>query len=86
MNKGIIIDKLNKGNRLEQGVLYCFNYHLKGLGLCDQCRTKLECQKEQDILKNTIKELKKLSDEENKIYMKSIEDYSLKDIERMCKV
>lgn len=84
MNGDIIIDKLSKGNRLEQGILYCFNYHLKGL--CNQCRAKLECQKEQDILKNTIKELKKLSDEENKIYMKSIEEYSLKDIERMCKV
>lgn len=50
MGKDIIIDKANKGNGFEQGVLYCFNYHLKGL--CNQCRAKIDCQKEQDILRN----------------------------------
>lgn len=83
MGKDIIIDKANKGNGFEQGVLYCFNYHLKGL--CNQCRAKVDCQKERSILSNMGKELKKLSDNEMEIHMKTIEEYSLKDIERMVK-
>ena len=84
MGKDIIIDKANKGNGFEQGVLYCFNYHLKGL--CNQCRAKVDCQKEQSILSNMGKELKKLSNNEMEIHMKSIEEYSLKDIERMINI
>lgn len=84
MGKDIIIDKANKGNGFEQGVLYCFNYHLKGL--CNQCRAKIDCQKEQDILRNMGKELKKLSDNEIEINVKTIEEYSLGDIERMIKI
>lgn len=48
MNEDIVIDKAYKGNGFEQGVLYCFNYHLKGL--CNKCRAKIDCQKEQNIL------------------------------------
>lgn len=84
MGKDIIIDKANKGNGFEQGVLYCFNYHLKGL--CNQCRAKINCQKEQDILRNMGKELKKPSDNEIEINVKTIEEYSLGDIERMIKI
>lgn len=84
MSKDIIIDKAYKGNGFEQGVLYCFNYHLKGL--CNQCKAKVDCQKERNILSDMSKELKKLSDTEMGIHMKSIEEYSLEDIERMIKV
>ena len=84
MSEDIVIDKAYKGNGFEQGVLYCFNYHLKGL--CNKCRAKIDCQKEQNILRNMGKELKKLSDNEIGINMKTIEEYSLEDIERMIKV
>ena len=84
MSKNIVIDKAYKGNGFEQGVLYCFNYHLKGL--CNQCRARVDCQKERSILSNMGKELKKLSNNEIKINMKSIEEYSLNDIERMISV
>lgn len=54
----IIIDKVNKRNKLEPGILYCFNYQLKGL--CSQCRARVDCQKEQSTLSNKSKELKRL--------------------------
>ena len=40
------------------GVLYCFNYKLKG-HLCNQCDNKQECMKEYNILSNAEKELRR---------------------------
>ena len=50
MSEDIVIDKAYKGNGFEQGVLYCFNHHLKGL--CNKCKAKVDCQKERNILNN----------------------------------
>lgn len=33
------------GNGFETGVLYCFDYHLRGI-LCSQCRSQSKCEKD----------------------------------------
>lgn len=77
----MVIDKAlpNTGNGFESGVLYCFNNNLKGT-LCNQCKSKSDCKREENILKNATRELKKLSGSEIKIQMKEIKDYSVDDI------
>lgn len=82
----MFIDKahFNVGNGFESGVLYCFNNSLKGT-LCNQCKSKNDCKKEEEILKNAAKELCKLSNIEIKIHMNEIKDYSVEDIRRVIR-
>lgn len=77
----MVIDKAhsNNGNGFESGVLYCFNNNLKGT-LCNQCKSKSDCKREENILKNAARELHKLSGGEIKIQMNEIKDYSVDDI------
>lgn len=79
MNKDIVIDKLNTGIGFQPGVLYCFNNNLKGT-LCNQCKSKFDCKREENILKNATRELHKLSNSDIKIQMNEIKDYSIEDI------
>lgn len=54
------------------GVLYCFNYKLKG-HLCNQCDSKEECLREYNILQKASEEIKRLalrSMNVNDIYLK----------------
>lgn len=64
----MIIDKAYSNPKIgfEPDVLYCFNSNLKGI-LCNQCKSNLECKKEENILKNAARELHKLSNGEIKI-------------------
>ena len=82
----MIIDKAkpNTTTGFEPGVLYCFNNSLKGT-LCNQCKSKNACKKEEEILKNAARELHKLSSSEIKIQINEIKDYSVEDIGRMIK-
>ena len=61
-NNNTVIDKAYSSfkNGFEPGVLYCFNNGLKGI-LCNQCRSKVSCKREENILKNAARELYKLS-------------------------
>lgn len=80
----MVVDKVysNTGKGFEPGVLYCFNYSLKGT-LCNQCKSKAYCKREEKILNNAAKELYKLSSSEIKIQMNEIKDYSVEDIRRV---
>ena len=80
----MIIDKAKYNNvtGFEPGVLYCFNNSLK-VTLCNQCKSKADCKREEKILNNAAKELYKLSSSEIKIQMNEIKDYSVEDIRRV---
>ena len=82
----MIIDKAKCSNStgFEPGVLYCFNNSLKGT-LCNQCKSKADCKREEKILNNAAKELRKLSNSEIKIQMNEIKDYSIEDIRRVIR-
>ena len=80
----MIIDKAkcNNATGFESGVLYCLNNMLKGT-LCNQCKSKADCKREEKILKNAARELYRLSSSEIKIQMNEIKDYSVEDIRRV---
>ena len=80
MDKEIIIDKgiSSTSNGFESRILYCFNYHLKGL--CNKCKAKEECIKERNILKQYGEQLKDLSGSNIEIHIETVNNYSVKDI------
>lgn len=75
MEKKTRIRKSNvvKSGGYTPGVLYCFNYNLKGR-LCNQCDNKDECLNEYNILQKASEEIKRLTlCDINDIYLKVIE-------------
>ena len=82
----MVIDKAHSNTRtgFEPGVLYCFNSSLKGT-LCNQCKSKNACKKEEEILKNAAREFQKLYGSEFKIQINEIKDYSVDDIRSVIK-
>lgn len=84
MYEKIIVDKAKSksSDGFKQGVLYCFNNHLKGMP-CIHCLSREECEQEQNMLKNMGKQLHELSGVELQIKMKEVTDYSIEDIKGM---
>ena len=77
----MIIDKakFNSTIGFESGILYCFNNSLKGT-LCNQCKSKADCKREENVLINAAREFQKLYGSEIKIQINEIKDYSVDDI------
>lgn len=82
----MIIDKEKPNTTIgfEAGILYCFNNSLKGT-LCNQCKSKADCEREENVLINAAREFQKLAGNKIEIQMKEVRDYSVDDLKSMIK-